>query len=128
MSAKTTKTLLLALLLLSTSSAWSEWLKVADTAENIFYLSPKTIRNDGDMRRIWSLIDYKKRDEEGALSARVRSEFDCKGERARTLAFTTHREPMAGGAPIIKSEVASDWTSIAPLTVNETVLKLLCAR
>ena len=122
------KTLLLSALLLVTSSAWAEWLKFSETGANTFYINPDTIRMNGNLIKVWLISDYKKRSETGGLSNRIRFEIDCSGERIRTLALSEHPEHMAGGELIFTGKEENDWRDIAPDTVNEKILKIVCAK
>ena len=113
------KTLLLALLLV-TSSAWAEWVKVSSGQ----YIDPDSIRKDGDLRRVWELRNY----EPERRSARARMEYDCKQERKRILSISTHSEPMAGGMIVSQYGEDSIWRDIPPDTVAELLLKIVCAK
>lgn len=123
------KSLLLPLLLLATGSAWAGWEEVATTDEVTFYVDRATIRKDGNLRRMWVVQDLKQRNEGGTLSRRSRNEYDCKGERSRILALSTHAESMAGGK-LIKNlgEDPQGWSEIPPGAVSENLLKIACAQ
>lgn len=124
----TIKTLLL-LSLFVTGSAWAEWVKVAETDRVIFYIDPATLRKEGDLRKIWVIQDYKTRMTDGQMSARMRSEFDCKNERSRILTSTTHPESMAAGLALFTMRVGSgEWSDVPPNGASEVVLKIVCTR
>jgi hypothetical protein len=80
------------------------------------------------MRRVWKLQELKRRHEDGYMSRRMRVEYDCKQEPYRILAASTHSEPMAGGKVLITEEGPSGWQEIAPGTVAETMLEIVCAK
>ena len=55
------KAVVLSLMLLATSPAWAEWVKVYETSNgDTFYIEPATIRKDGNLRKVWVLISLKK--------------------------------------------------------------------
>ena len=119
------KTLLLALLLV-TSSAWAGWVQVSQNDDSYFYIDPETTRKDGNLVRVWGIRDLKQRSKEGELSIRSRSEYDCKQERRRTLSFSAHSEPMAGGKTLESLTEAGNWNDIPPGSVGSTILKIVC--
>ena len=123
------KSFLLLATVLVTGSAWSEWVKVGESINgSSFYIDLETIRKDGNQRKVWSVRDFKQRDNNGQMSSRSRDEFDCKGERQRMLSLTTHDEPMTRGKTLLSGQVNGDWADIPPGTVVETILKIVCAK
>jgi len=125
------KKLLLTLLasLLLNGSAWAEWVKVGSSSEDTFYFDSSTIRVEGDKRKVWVLFDYKQRDKYGAFSARMRNEYDCKGEKLQILSATLHSESMAAGKTLSnKQYTTEDWSDIPPNTFAENLLKIICAK
>ena len=124
------KKLLLTLLasLLFTGSAWAEWVKVAESDDFVRYIDPATVRKDGNLVKVWEITDYKKRDKDGKLSLRSRTEYDCKQERYRGLSISQHSGPMASSTTLFSSEGPFTWSEIPPGTVSEEVLKIICAK
>lgn len=125
------KALLLSLLLLATGSAWAEWEEVSKTDRATFYADKTTIRKDGNLSKMWSVYDLKQRDKDGSMSSRSRHEYDCKGERRRYLATSSHAEPMAGGKTIEsygEDLNKNPWRDIPPGTAAEDMLKIACAQ
>ena len=122
------KKLFLVCLMLLAGSAWAGWVLFDSDDETRFFYDPTTIRKDGNLRRVWELMDHKKRRDNGAMSYRFRSEFDCKQERYRFLGFTSFPEPKAGGTALKVWGEQFDWTSIAPDTNAEMMLNIVCAK
>ena len=123
-----TKILLLSLGLLVTGSAWAEWVKVSK-GDMATYIDQDTIRQDGNLRKVWELRDFKQRDKDGSMSVRTRSEYDCKGERYRFLSASEHSEPMAGGVTLRRSQYNDDeWQHVPPGSVGDIVMKIVCAK
>ena len=117
----------LVLMLFVTSSAWADWILMyeSDVAKN--YIDPTTVRGDGDLVRVWQLLDFKL-DVLGVRSVREKKEYDCKGERVRRLWQSEHSEPMAGGQMLAKGGTDDGWIEIPPRTVAEKMLKIVCAK
>ena len=122
------KKLFLVSLMMLAGSAWAEWVMYSKNEEATFYFDPATIRKDGNMRRVWELQDLSKRHKEGEISRRLRAEYNCKQERVRFLAASAHSEPMAGGKTLYSSGEENNWRAIAPGTIAETILKIVCAK
>ncbi len=122
------KKLLLVSLMMLASSAWAEWVFHSETSRANFYYDPATIRKDGNMRRVWELQDIRERIKSGAISIRLRYEYDCKLERSRILGISGHSEPMAGGTVLSTEGEQTQWDAIAPGTPAEFMLNLLCAK
>ena len=127
------KKLLLTLLasLLVTGAALAEWVQVSETVSIYKYIDPETIRRDGNFRKVWEINDFKQRKKNGELSARMRSDYDCKQEIYRFLSISHHSEPMSGGTTLYSvdfSRLPDDWREIPPETPSETVLRIVCAK
>jgi hypothetical protein len=122
------KKLFLVCLMMLTGSAWAEWVMYEETDTATHYFDPATIRKDGNMRRVWALQDLRKRNKDGEMSRRMRSEYDCKLERYRYLAISEHSKPMAGGTVLVQGGEDNYWVAIAPSTVDETIFNIVCAK
>ena len=122
------KKLFLVCLMMIAGSAWAEWVMFTKNEEVTFYFDPARIRKDGNLRRNWELLDFRKRRAEGEMSRRVRREYDCKQERYRFLAVSLHSEPMAGGTILFSIDEENNWRAIAPGTFDETIFNIVCAK
>jgi hypothetical protein len=122
------KTLLIVLALLITGTASADWVFVGEGQDATYYIDPDTIRRSGNLRKVWTLYDYKQR-KLGDLSAKSRREFDCEQERYRLLSVSFHTEKMGRGAITnTESYASSSWNDIPPKTFDEHFLKAVCAR
>jgi hypothetical protein len=121
------KKLFLVCLMMLAGSAWAEWVIYETTDTNTFYYDPTTIRKDGNMRQVWVLLNWRKRDKDNVMSHRLRYEYDCKQERYRFLAISVHTEPMAGGE-ILLQNLDTPWIDIAPATAAEAMFKIACLK
>jgi len=121
------KKLFLVCLMMLAGSAWAEWVMYETTDTNTFYYDPTTIRKDGNMRQVWVLLNWRKRDKDNVMSHRLRYEYDCKQERYRFIAISVHTEPMAGGE-ILLQNLDTPWIDIAPATAAETMFKIACLK
>ena len=121
---------LLAPLLLVTGSAWAEWVWVTEADAADVYIDPETIREDGNLVKLWEVHDLKQLHKDGHLSRRIRTEYDCKEERLRFLSLSKHSGPMASGTTLFTHDAPGKpdtWRQIPPGTVANRVLKIVCA-
>jgi len=122
------KKLFLVCLMMLAGSAWAEWVMFSKDEEATHYFDPATIRKEENMGRVWQLTDMRKMRINGTMSHRARYEYDCKRERFRYLGISSHPEPMAGGKPLIVDGEDNDWFPIAPGTIAEVMLKIVCSK
>jgi hypothetical protein len=123
------KTLLLALTLLISGSAWADWVLIGTSSATDFFIDPTTIRKDGNRRKIWSLQDQKQRDKRGFLSIRTRFEFDCIEGKATMLAISTHSGAMGAGDTLSFEQFSlPEWYDTPPNTSLEAIQKVSCAQ
>ena len=122
------KKLLLVGLMMLAGSAWAKWVMYDRNESMTYYFDPSTVRKDGNMRRVWELQNFTKRDNDGVMSLRSRQEYDCKQERYRFLSGSTHTETMAGGEVLGTAGEDNDWTAIPPGAAVEIILKIVCAK
>ena len=127
------KRLLLGLMLPVTAGAASaEWTSVGASAEYIAYVDKGTIRRNGNFVKMWDMSDYKTVQTvagDSFLSTKRQSEYDCKEEKIRTLAFTWFSGQMGNGKVVYNtSETSIKWDPIAPGSAGETLWKIACGK
>lgn len=122
------KAVLACLLATGAVSAFAEWMNVLKTDDINFFIDLQTIRNDGDLRKVWELQDFKQPKKGGEMSARVRSEYDCKNELWRYGSYSRHSQSMAGGETLGTFDPTHPWGAIPPNSASEIVLKIVCAK
>ena len=110
------------------STAWAEWVYVAENKWALYFIDPTTIRRDGNLRKVWAMTNLRVRDKDGELSRRTRVEYDCKQERARTLFISTHVDPMAQGETLINASLTGEWGEVPPNSVQSIELSMVCAK
>ena len=119
---------LIVLLMLATTPAWAEWVKLSENDKAAFYFDPATIGKDGNTRRVLALQDLKARDLEGNHSRQVYFEYRCEEERYRMLFFSLHSGPMATGDILFSKSDPTEWDNVAAGTAGKVILKHVCAR
>ncbi len=124
-----------ALLLTFSSSAWAEWVNIGSGADGSFiiYADPNTIRKNGSMVKMWELVDYvnaqvHKSSGRTYFSVKHQAEYDCQGERFRSLAYLSYSGKMGGGEPIYNDYDPGQWKPVAPGSVGEGLWELVCGK
>jgi hypothetical protein len=101
--------------------------KVDEIDDTTHYIDPATILKVGQMRRVWTIQDSKKRGLTGEMSVLGFNEHDCAGDRVRNLSLSLHSEPMAGGETLVSLDTPSKWAHIPPGTVAAAIHEIVCA-
>ena len=125
--------LLLGLMLLVTAGAASaEWTRVGVTGDFILYVDKATIRRNGNLVKMWDLLDYKtvqKSAGDAYLTQKSQREYDCKEEKERILAFSWFDGQMGNGKVVYSSsETSMKWSPIEPESAAETQWKIACGK
>ena len=118
--------LLTALLLTTTPMVWAGWVEFGKSDGATFYIDPLTIRKEGNLRRVWQLLELEKEAPDGERSRRSLFEYDCKNERHRIVDTTRHSGIMAGGKVLGSGGESREWQHIAPGTIVARFLKTVC--
>jgi hypothetical protein len=120
------RALLIAVMLLAATPAWAQWVRYDKNNIATFYYDSASVQRDGQLRRVWEIVDLNERGTRGDMSSRVLWEYDCKGERHRILSASMHSERMAGGRTLYVDDSPIQWSDIRPGTPNETMRKIVC--
>ncbi len=120
------KNITLALMLALCLCAQAEWEKLEETPKAMIYIDHDRIAKNAQFPTVWLLLDFKDKNKRGVLSSQVLNEFNCEEKQRRTIAFTSHKENMAGGKPIFKSLQAGKWHAIAEDSIAGKMMLLAC--
>ena len=120
------------MLLVTATAASAEWTRVGGTDEFTVYADIATIRRNGNVVKMWNLQDFKtaqKNTHYSYLSKRMQTEYDCKEEKLRLLAFTWFDGQMGSGKVVYSaSETSMKWDPTQPGSVGETLWKIACGK
>ena len=118
--------------LLAPTIAQADWVKLVSAGEGevTVYVDAASIKREGNVVEFSALFDYATvRTLSGApfQSATMQEEIDCAGRQSRTLAVSSHSEPMAGGH-IVSTATGGylPWTPIDPQGIVATIFKFVC--
>ena len=124
------KICLAALLTMVSGQALAEWLNIGGSPDSASFIEPSSIRNDGNLRKIWELQNLKQQNKEtGEMSRRFLREFDCGDAQNRILSYTGYSDPMGRGKILESSENPSQWFAIPPPGhVVQIIYKFVCGK
>lgn len=136
------KIIWMALFLFMSSNATAVWTKIVDARDNTegsnqgslysVYTDVDTMRNSNNLIKVWELYDYQKvqsgRYAKPFLSLKVRTEYDCSGERSRAHYVAIFSENMGKGNRGGEKEYVHNWESLEPDTVGEKLWRFACGK
>ena len=112
--------LLSTLLMLAATSAWADWVKLAEVRDTVYYVDSASIGDKAVSRQASVLYEYAKREAGGVGSLLVSYGIDCSGGRLRSLSVTEYSEPMAQGKSMNSWESESVWLYAAPKSASHS--------
>ena len=124
----------IALLMLSSGPAYSEWVAVGDNVElDTIYIDLETFRRDGELAEIWVMTDSKlaKRfldTNSFYLSVRQLQQFNCGEERSRILNVTWFSSNMGKGTVIDTLTKEGQWNPLPPGSVGRRLMEVVCKK
>lgn len=119
--------LLLATLLLATSSYPGELLFVGEGYQSRIYIDPTTIKKDGDKRLVVTYTNYVKRDENGMMSTVSLSEYDC-NTKLRRIVEVSGYSLSTGYGKRIATETSTPWVTTPKGSPADSVSAIVCAK
>jgi len=128
---RVTRCFLMILLLLSSSPAFAEWVRLTEDEVMTVHFDPDTIRRKGNMVKIWLLYDYKTALTQGRdaiFSAKMQSEYDCTEELVRTIAISQYAGNMGKGKVVTINSADGQWSPVVPGSIGQREWKLACVK
>ena len=126
------KAILMMLLAVASSSAAAEWVEIGSNETATVYADPATMRRAGNTVKLWELYVAKTAQliaNKAYMSAKLLREYDCKGERSRTLYASFHPEDMGRGEMIYGTSDPTRWEPVTtPEIANAIQWKLACGK
>lgn len=125
--------LLLAIVLsVISTSVMAEWTYISSNNDVDYYVDKTEIRKEGNMVKMWELVDYKLPQKDSAvapyLSARTYSEYDCNEARARIKELSSFRGNMLKGELLQTVQGEGNWSYIPPDTVFKDLWEIACGK
>ncbi len=123
--------LLITLLVLSSGPVYAGWVLTSgdDEAGLTVYVDPDSIRQKGNLAKMWQLYDYKTVQTvagDSFLSFKRFNEYDCAEERTRMLGYTWFSGNMGNGNVVYSTTEQLPWEPVVPRTINRSLWKVAC--
>lgn len=128
------KSVLMALLVMVSTSALSEWTKVEkNNSEGITrYVDIATIQKTENKVRMINLIDYqtvREAVDDKFLSIKVVQEYECNEVKKRILAFNTYSGNMGKGGVLYADSSPNEWEIVSsPGSIGLTLWEIACIK
>ena len=115
----------------------TEWITVKDRTPTgdgfVTYAAPSTIRKTFTKVKMWSMIDSTVIQGDGLDRPRFswidEWEYDCREKTLRPLRFSEYSGKMGTGENVYTQTLpGSQWMSVNPGSVSETLWKLACGK
>lgn len=115
--------------LVKSTLASEDWVKVATSEDDliIFYISEKSVQKSGEIIRVEEVINTTQKD--APISMKVTQEYDCGGEKLRTLSGSLHSGHFGSGSVLSKlTNTSNGWRSIPSGSSASYIREFLCKR
>ena len=121
-------TLTVLVLTVFSTPVFAEWTEVDENFDgDTFYVDFERIRKHGGYVYYWELGDYLKPNKQGNLSGKRYNQGDCNLFRFSVLSYIFHQQPMGRDVGDTEEPVNKEWRYPSPNSVNEIILKSVCA-
>lgn len=109
-------------------NASAEWIRIFSIAQGDLYINSKSVSRNGNSISFDQLVDYNKKQSNGAFSFLTNSEVDCRTLKIRDLNYKLYKQQMAKGTNFYKGNPSKKWKNFEPGTSAYLVNKILCER
>ena len=129
-----TRLLLIILLFVSSAPAYAEWVEAVryDQAGMTVYGDPDTARRNGNLVKMWVLIDFKtiQTSPSGTsyLSSKQQREYDCAEKRQHMLVVTVFMGNMGSGNVVYNNSDEQPWEPVSPESAAQGLWKVACGK
>jgi hypothetical protein len=126
--------LLVVLMLMMSGQACGGWAVVdKDDTGATTYANPATIRREGDMVKMWSMIDYPSAQinlrSHRYFSQKQLAEYDCQSQRMRIHMLGDYFGPLGRGGLASTTARPEEWKPITSAgSISETLFKYACGK
>jgi hypothetical protein len=121
--------LLIILFFLSSSPAYAEWVKIGGSDAHTIYADSDTIRRNGNLVKMWTLLDFKTIHTAGGtsyLSQKQQLEYDCAEEQLRSLAYYWYSGQIGTGKIVDSYAKPLNWEPSMPDSAGQVQLAFAC--
>ena len=125
------KKILFVLLLSISSVVHAQWTFIDESSDSkvSFFYDKSSVQQINQYKRAWFKMEYSETSKMAihmnVRSVRLLEEYDCRERKIRELSYTTFKQSNLIDVDLINNKV-SEWRFIAPDTINEMKLTVLC--
>jgi hypothetical protein len=129
-----TKYFAAALMMFATSVANAEWYVMSNVSDDgyTYYLDPATIEKNGNISRVWELVDYfeiQSQDNDRFVSEKILRVYDCDADKSSIESITQYTGRMAGGKTVWSNTYKDPiWRTVVKDSLGESLLRIACRR
>ncbi len=105
--------------------AYSEWIKITSSNNATIYIDLETLTKDQGTNYVWVLIDQKEV-LDNSRSRKVHIQIDCNKGKNRLHYIGLYEDQMGKGDMIDQVTNPSEWRSILPGSLGNSVKKIIC--
>lgn len=122
---------LVLLLMVFSQPVWAEWMLMESSDSADHYLDPLTLRDANNGRRMWVMLNLKvphrmERGGQSISSIKLLEEYDCAGERSRSLQVSSHSGAKGTGRVVESIDYPGKWKFVSPDSVQGRFLGFAC--
>ena len=121
--------ILLFLKIILVSALQAGWYKVTEGSNGqVFYVDLERIEQKRGSVFFWQLIDYRRVDEYGDLSAKIYIKTDCTNLKLKWIKISYHKKAMGtdNTKELKPSNKISEWQYPSPYSTSKAVLDYVC--
>jgi hypothetical protein len=129
------KRLLFVLLMMTCSISWAAWEMTGNTKNDTFYHDKSTIRRNGAIAKMWSMIDSfeDETNSDGTIfkSQKVFRVANCRERTVATISLFQYSGSMGEGSVVLTRTIKEsewNWTPIPPGSIAEAEWKIVCGK
>lgn len=109
------------------------WVIVGSDESDATYANPSSIRKNGDMVKMWDIVDFKKTQSIDTSVRRYKStmgqnEYDCQNEKLRRLGLSLRSKNMAKGDVVFSSDETGAWIALPPDSRGKRLWSVACGK
>jgi hypothetical protein len=116
----------------ASSGVMAEWERVYSNDKVVTYADTATIRRKGNIVRLWSLFDFKADNtySDGSVYVSImrETEFNCKDNLQRMVAFSIHSGKMGKGRMVDSGTTPQDWKPVSKANIAQDMKTFACDR
>jgi hypothetical protein len=128
------KRLLFVLLMMTCSVSWAEWEYTTETNSFFLYHDKSTIRRNGEISQMWSLLQFVEVQNFLGYSYKSRNElikYNCKDETSALVSVSRFSESMGKGKVTSSNTIKErewEWHPVSPGSSGETSWEIACGK